>query len=176
MRFEVTTLPGVMLIEPDARHDERGLFSRTFCKAEFAAHGLPDAFAQCSVSYSERRGTLRGMHWQDEPAAEGKLIRCTRGAIRDVALDLRPESATYLRWCAFDLTEDNLRQVYIPPGFAHGLQTLVDRCEVHYSITVPYAPALQRGARWNDPAFGIDWPIVPPIVAPRDADFPDWRP
>jgi dTDP-4-dehydrorhamnose 3,5-epimerase len=156
--------------------DERGFFSRSFCRNEFEEHGLPADFVQSSVSFSQRHGTLRGMHFQRPPSREGKLIRCTRGAVFDVALDLRPDSPTFLRWEAVELTSDNHRAIYLPPGFAHGMQTLADETELLYLMTDFYAPELSAGVRWNDPAFGIVWPIPAPILSERDAVYPDFGP
>lgn len=174
MQFCVTRVQGAFRILPEPCEDERGLFSRTYCRREFGEHGLPVDFVQSSVSFSRRRGTLRGIHWQCAPALDGKLVRCTRGAVYDVVLDLRSKSPTYLEWTAVELTQDNRQQLYIPEGCGHGLQTLVDDCEVHYSMTDFYRPELQRRARWDDPAFGIRWPIVPPILLDRDRTLGDW--
>jgi dTDP-4-dehydrorhamnose 3,5-epimerase len=174
VRFEDTGLAGAYVVEVEAAEDQRGLFARTFCADEFAAHGLPRGFVQCNTSFNARRGTLRGMHWQAEPKAEGKLVRCTQGAIYDVILDLRRGSRTYLAWKAYELSAANRRALYAPPGFAHGFQALSDAAEVFYQMTENYAPELARGARWDDAAFGIDWPIRPPLISPRDASFPDW--
>ena len=174
MRFTATGLADAWVIDPEPASDERGVFARTFCAEEFAAHGLPQVFVQCNTSFNARRGTLRGMHWQAEPKAEGKLIRCTRGAIYDVILDLRRGSRTYLAWRGLELTADNRRALYAPPGFAHGFQALSDGAEVFYQMTQFYAAELARGARWDDRAFHLEWPIKPPMVSPRDASFPDW--
>ena len=176
MRFSPAGLLGAFLIDVEAAGDERGLFARTWCAQEFARQGLPSAFVQGSTSYNAKRGTLRGMHWQAEPKPEGKLVRCTRGAIYDVILDLRRDSAGYLQWRAFELTEDNRAALYVPPGVAHGFQTLADASEVLYQMTEAYAPELARGARWDDPAFRIEWPIPGPILSGRDASFADWLP
>jgi dTDP-4-dehydrorhamnose 3,5-epimerase len=173
MRFTETALAGVVVVEIEPHADDRGHFARTFCREEFARAGLPVDFPQCNLSFNARRGTLRGMHWQADPHPEGKLVRCTRGAIRDVLVDIRPESPTFRRWVAVELTEDNATAVFVPPGYAHGFQTLVDRSEVLYHMTEVYHPGLARGARWNDPAFGIDWLIADPILSPRDAAYPD---
>jgi dTDP-4-dehydrorhamnose 3,5-epimerase len=176
MRFQHTALHGVLLILPEPSEDERGLLARTFCQSEFARQHLPTAFAQCSLVVTHRRGTLRGMHWQAAPALESKLLRCTRGAIYEIALDLRRDSPTYMRSVAYELSQDSRRQLWIPGGCAHGFQTLVDDCEVHYSMTAAYQPELQRGVRWDDPAFALQWPLLPPILSPRDATFQDWEP
>ena len=169
-----TPLKPACLIDIKPACDERGYFARTFCQDEFARHGLPGGFVQCSLSFNRRRGTLRGLHYQAEPCPEGKLVRCTRGAIFDVMLDLRRSSPSYCRWFGVELSADNARAVYIPPGFAHGFQTLSDDAELFYQMTAAYLPELARGARWNDPAFAIAWPLADPILSPRDAGFPDF--
>ena len=177
MKFEPLGLAGAMLVRLERHADARGFFARSVCAAEFRAHGLPGEFVQASISCSDRRGTVRGMHWQWPPAEEGKLVRCLRGAIHDVLIDLRPEEPTYLRHCAVALDEDNRDAVFIPPGVAHGFQTLRDASEVLYQMTVAHAPQLAAGLRWNDPAFAIRWPIQEPIViAERDAAYPDFDP
>jgi dTDP-4-dehydrorhamnose 3,5-epimerase len=173
--FTEASLPGAWLIEIEPMADERGHFARSFCRDAFREQGIDTDFIQSSVSFNTRNGTLRGLHFQSAPAAEGKLVRCTRGAIFDVVLDLRPHSPTYLRWQAFELTAVNTAAVFIPPGLAHGFQTLSDETEVFYQMTTRYAPALATGVRWNDPAFGITWPIVNPILSPRDASYPDFH-
>jgi dTDP-4-dehydrorhamnose 3,5-epimerase len=170
--FTPLTLEGAWLLDLERRPDPRGHFARTFCAEEFAAHGLPTTFLQCNLSYNERRGTLRGMHWQAEPRPEGKLVRCTRGAIFDVIVDLRVNSATLYQWLGFELSADNGRSLYIPAGFAHGFQTLMDDAEVFYQMTETYWPDLARGARWNDPAFGIAWPLAETILSDRDQAHP----
>ena len=159
------------------RHaDERGFFARTWCRHEFEEHGLDPAVVQCNLSHNPRRGTLRGLHWQTPPHAEVKLVRCSRGAIWDVMVDLRPDSATYTRHFGAELTEENGRALYIPEGFAHGFVTLVDDSDVVYQMSALYEPSAGRGARWNDPAFGIAWPVREPILNPRDASYPDFVP
>lgn len=173
MRIEVTALPGVHIIRPDRFEDERGYFARTFCAREFAAAGLNPDVAQCNVSCSRQRGTLRGMHFQLPPAAETKLVRCTRGAIFDVALDVRPGSPTFGRWVGAELNAENGAMLYVPKGFAHGFQTLTDDAEVFYQMSAFYTPELGRGVRWNDPAFAIAWPLPVSVIAPRDRDYPD---
>jgi len=169
-----TPLKPACLIDIEPARDDRGHFARTFCQDEFSRHGLPGNFVQCSLSFNRRRGTLRGLHYQSEPCPEGKLVRCTRGAVFDVMLDLRRNSENYCRWLAFELSADNARAVYIPPGFAHGFQTLSDDAEVFYQMTTAYRPDLARGARWNDPAFAITWPLGDPILSARDAEYPDY--
>ena len=161
---------------PEPRADARGFFLRTFCAGEFAAAGLDPAVAQCSLSFNSRRGTLRGMHYQAAPHAEAKLIRCVRGGIYDVIIDLRPASVTFRRHFAVELTCDNRRALYVPRGCAHGFQTLEDDTEVWYQMSVPHVPEASRGVRWDDPAFGITWPIASPVLHPRDAAYPDFDP
>lgn len=176
MIFRDTGLQGAFLVEPEPAPDARGLFARTYCEREFAAHGIRARFVQCSTSFNRRRDTLRGMHYQAEPAAEEKLVRCTQGAIYDVIVDLRPGSATRLKWFAAELTADNRRALYVPKGFAHGFKTLADESEVYYEISAFYEPSAARGLRWNDPALGIEWPGGEPILSARDAGYPDFVP
>jgi dTDP-4-dehydrorhamnose 3,5-epimerase len=174
MRLLPTKLAGAYVIEPEPREDERGLFARTYCRDEFAAHGLITTWVQCNVSFNRLKGTLRGMHWQAEPHAEVKLVRCTRGAAFDVIADLRPDSPTYRQWVGVELTADDRRAVYIPAGFAHGFQTLTDGTELFYQMSEFYHPDLARGARWDDPALGIEWPATTRrIITERDLSFPD---
>jgi dTDP-4-dehydrorhamnose 3,5-epimerase len=175
MRFTATPLADAVVIDIEPQRDDRGLFARTFCRETFLAAGLPGAFVQASVSHNLRRGTLRGLHFQAPPHEEPKLVRCTRGAIHDVIVDLRRTSATHCRWFAVELSAENRRTLYVPPGFAHGFQTLVDDTEILYQMAEPYVPELARGVRWNDPAFAIDWPIAPPFMSERDASYPDYR-
>jgi len=165
-----------VIVDLDPIRDQRGFFARSVDAEAFRAQGLPESFVQSSVSFSERRGTLRGLHFQRPPSREGKLIRCTSGAAYDVALDLRPGSPTLGRWEAVEITADNRRAVYLPPGFAHGFQTLADGTELLYQMSDVFAPALAAGVRWNDPAFAIDWPIPAPILSEKDAAYPDFRP
>lgn len=173
MIFTPTDLPGAWLVDPEPVEDDRGTFARAWCVREFAEHGLPAGFVQSSISRTRRRGTLRGMHWQAEPHAEEKLVRCTRGAIWDVIVDLRPGSPTRLRHVALELDGESGRAVFVPKGFAHGFQTLQDDVEVLYHMTEFYEPSARRGARWDDPAFDIHWPIPDPILNARDASYPD---
>ncbi len=175
MIFQDTRIPGVTLIRSEPVEDERGLFARTFCEREFAARDLAARFVQCNVSFNFRAGTLRGMHYQSEPKPEPKLVRCTKGAIYDVALDLRPGSPTYCCWEAFELTERNRAALYIPPGCAHGFQTLVDGSEVFYQMGEFYDPTLSAGVRWNDSSFSITWPIENPILSDRDRSYGDFE-
>ena len=173
MVFTELPLPGAFLIEPQRHADERGFFARVCCQREFSAHGLKSDFVQSSVSYSKRRGTLRGLHYQAPPHAETKLVRCTQGVAFDVLVDLRPGSPTFKRWHACELTAENRRAVYIPEGMAHGFQTLVDDTELLYAISPFYEPAAGQGLRWNDPTLAVSWPIMPPIViSPIDQQLP----
>ena len=179
MRFTETPVAGALVVEPEPIEDERGFFARTFSVEEFAARGLDTRVDQCSVSFNARAGTLRGMHYQEAPHGETKLVRCTRGGIYDVALDLRPGSPTYLRWAGVELSADDGRALYIPEGCAHGFQSLADGTEVLYQISTPYVPSAARGVRWDDPAFGIDWPPAPAggrTMSERDAEYPDFEP
>ena len=175
MRFTPTALPGVYVIEAEPLGDERGSFARTFCAEDFARHGLTATISQCSVSHNHRAGTLRGMHYQAQPHAEAKLVRCTRGAIFDVALDLRVESPAFRRWVGIELRARELRMLYVPEGCAHGFQTLADDTEVAYQISVAHVPAAARGVRWDDPAFAIAWPLCDKrILSARDTAYPDF--
>jgi dTDP-4-dehydrorhamnose 3,5-epimerase len=172
MIFTPSSLPGAFLVDLEPHADERGFFARSYCAAEFAAHGLGPDLRQCSVSYNARKGTLRGMHYQGAPHEEHKLVRCTAGAIFDVIVDIRESSPTYRRWFGTELTGVNRRSLFIPPGFAHGFVSLTDHAEVYYMISVAHAPEVSRGFRWNDPAFAIEWPLVPTVISPRDAGYP----
>jgi dTDP-4-dehydrorhamnose 3,5-epimerase len=174
MTFTETKLSGAFLIDLDRKEDVRGYFARVFCAEEFRAKGLNPQVAQCSISFNRRKGTLRGMHWQVPPKSETKLVRVTRGAIHDVIVDLRPDSPTRLKHVAIELTADNGLMLYIPEGFAHGFQTLADNTEVSYQMSEFFAPEYGRGARWNDRAFGIEWPIPAPILNRRDRNYPDF--
>ena len=173
MRFVATPLADGYIVELDRLEDERGFFARSFCSAEFAAHELAASFPQCNVSYNARRGTLRGMHYQREPYAEAKVVRCTRGAIYDVIVDIRPGSPTFRRWFAVDLTADNRRMLYVPQGHAHGFQTLRDDSEVFYMMSETYHPEAAAGIRWNDAMLNVSWPLQNPIVSPKDMAYPD---
>jgi dTDP-4-dehydrorhamnose 3,5-epimerase len=172
MRFIETSFAGAFVIELDRHPDERGFFARSFCADEFAAAGLASRFAQCNVSFNLKAGTLRGMHWQCVPHEEAKVVRCTRGALFDVLVDLRLGSPTRYRWTGIELSAADHRQIYIPPGFAHGFQTLEPETEVFYLMSEPFAPASSRGLRWDDPALSIDWPIADPVVSDRDREWP----
>jgi dTDP-4-dehydrorhamnose 3,5-epimerase len=172
--FVPTPLAGAFIVDIERHSDDRGSFARTWCSREFAKMGLDKELAQCNASYNRRRGTLRGMHWQASPHGEVKLVRCTRGAIWDAIIDLRPDSPTYMAHFGVDLTAESGRALYIPEGMAHGFVTLEDDCEVSYQMSQFYEPDAGRGVRWNDPAFGIQWPIADPILHPRDAAYPDF--
>lgn len=174
MIFAETQLSGVVVVELEKLDDDRGFFARSFCADEFAAHGLMTECAQANVSVNHRRGTLRGMHYQAEPGPEGKLVRCTIGAIHDVAVDLRPDSPTFRRWTACELSAENRRALHIPPGCAHGFLSLTDASEVLYLMSSRFEPALARGVRWDDPAFAIDWPAEPIVMSEKDANIPDF--
>jgi dTDP-4-dehydrorhamnose 3,5-epimerase len=176
VRFAPTPLAGAFVIELDLLRDERGHFARTFDAAEFTERGLDPTVVQCNTSFNARRGTLRGMHYQADPDGEAKLVRCTRGSLYDVAVDLRPDSETYCRWFGVELSADNARMLYIPRGMAHGFQTLEDAVEVHYQMSHLYVAAQGRGVRFDDPAFQIEWPLADPIVSERDRQFADFRP
>lgn len=172
MIFRESPLAGAFLIELDHRTDERGYFARSFCVQEFADHGLPTAVLQCNVSFNLTCGTLRGMHFQRSPMTEAKLVRCTRGAIYDVILDLRPSSSTYCRWYGVELTAENGAALFVPEGFAHGFQTLVDNSEVFYQMFTGYSAEYADGVRWDDPAFAISWPLPVDTIAEKDLLFP----
>jgi dTDP-4-dehydrorhamnose 3,5-epimerase len=176
MKFTELGLAGAFLIEPEPNEDERGLLARTFCIEEFAARGLNTTIAQCSVSYNRRRGTLRGLHYQDPPHAEVKLVRCTAGSAFDVIVDIRPRSATFRRWLGIELSAQNRKMVYVPEGFAHGFQTLEDGTELFYQISTAYVPSATRTIRWNDPTIGVAWPLPPSVISSRDLGEPSIRP
>ena len=176
MIFSEITIRGAFVIEPEHLEDERGHFARLFSAEEFRSRGLNARVDQCSYSYNARRGTLRGLHYQARPHGECKLVRCTRGAAYDAAVDLRPESPTYLCSWGVDLTAENRLAVYLPEGVAHGLLTLVDDTEIYYQMSAPYVPDAARGVRWDDPTFGIQWPASPRIMSDRDRQYPDYVP
>lgn len=173
MKFTESGLKGAYIIDIEPAEDERGFFARTFCRKEFEAYGLNPNLLQSSISFNKKKGTLRGMHYQAWPHEETKIVRCTMGAIYDVILDLRPDSKSFKQWVAIDLTSTNHRMVYVPQGFAHGFQTLEEDVEVFYQMSECYYPQSAIGLRWNDPAFGIKWPISHPIISARDLHFPD---
>lgn len=172
MIFTPTALAGAYLIDPQRSADERGFFARVYCAAQFALHGLATTLSQCSISYNARRGTLRGLHFQAFPHDEEKIIRCTAGAIYDVIVDLRADSATYRHWIGVELSATNHRSLYVPKGFAHGFVTLADGTEVSYMMSTPYVAGAGRGVRWDDPALSIAWPLAPVVIAARDAGYP----
>jgi dTDP-4-dehydrorhamnose 3,5-epimerase len=174
MRFDQTNLTGAWLIEPVPVGDERGSFARTFCKREFAAHGLETEFVQHSTSCNVRSGTLRGLHFQRAPHGEAKLVTCLKGGIFDVVVDLRLDSPSRGRWQGFELTAENRRQLYIPQGFAHGFQTLCDDSEVGYLISAYYVAEASTGVRFDDPAFAIEWPRPPTVMSEKDRAWPDF--
>jgi dTDP-4-dehydrorhamnose 3,5-epimerase len=176
VRFVPTSLVGAYVIEQERHADERGFFARTWCADELARQGLEPGLAQCSVSFNRRRRTLRGLHYQAPPFAEVKIVRCTRGALYDVAVDLRPDSPTFGQWVGVTLTEDDGRALYVPRGFAHGLYTLADETEAAYQISAPYHPEAARGVRWNDPFHGVTWPGPVEVISSRDREYPDVAP
>lgn len=175
MLFYETKLKGAFIIDIEPHEDERGFFARSWCKDEFERHGLNARLVQCNISYNKRLGTLRGMHFQVKPFAEAKLVRCTRGAIYDVIIDLRPDSPTFKQWLNVELTEDNHSAIFIPEGIAHGFQTLRDNSEVFYQMSEFFHPECAKGVRWNDIAFGIHWPIASPIISQRDQSYEDFQ-
>lgn len=172
MRFVELGIPGAFLVELERHSDERGSFARTFCAREFGARGLATAFVQTSLSTNLRRGTLRGLHWQAAPHAEAKLVRCVRGRVYDVLVDVRPESHIFRQHLALELSAAAGNALYVPPGVAHGFLTLEDDSEVHYAMDAFHAPEAARGARWDDPAFGIVWPEAVAVVSERDRSWP----
>jgi dTDP-4-dehydrorhamnose 3,5-epimerase len=176
MIFTETTIPGVYVLDPERHADERGFFTRTFCADEYLRHGLDPRVTQTSASYNPRKHTLRGLHYQAAPHEEARTVRCVRGAIHDVVVDLRPGSPTHRRWLAVELTADNGRALYVPAGVAHGFLTLVDATEIHYAMSVPFAPDAGRGVRWDDPALAIPWPFPPRVISARDAAYPGLEP
>ncbi len=174
MIFKETELKGAIIIEIDRAEDERGFFARSFCAKEFEEHGLNPCISQCNISYNEKKGTIRGMHYQVVPYEEAKLVRCTKGAIYDVIIDLRPDSLTFKKWVAVELTEENRRLLYVPERFAHGFQTLEDHTEVFYQMSESYHPECAQGIRWNDPTFGIKWPVDVQIISIGDQQYRDF--
>ena len=174
MNFQPLALPGSFLIEPEALADERGFFARTFCRREFADNGLNENLRQCSISFSQGRHTLRGMHYQLPPHEEVKLVRCTQGAAHHVILDLRDNSETYLKWVSVELNNENRDLLYVPEGVAHGFVTLADATEIFYQMSEYYVPGSESGIRWNDPAFKVAWPVEPAIISGRDSGYADY--
>jgi dTDP-4-dehydrorhamnose 3,5-epimerase len=176
MKLTPTALAGVVIVDLDLAEDERGFFARTYCPDELASKGVAFTVYQSSISFNHQRGTLRGLHWQADPAPEAKLVRCTQGAIFDVAVDLRADSPTFRQWVGVELTASNRRQLFVPAHCAHGFITLADATEVSYQISTAYRPELARGARWDDAAFGITWPLAPTVMSDRDRSYADFRP
>ena len=176
MKFIETPLNGAYIIEIEAIEDERGSFARSWCQKEFAEHGLNSRIVQCNISFNKKRGTLRGMHFQVEPFAEVKLVRCTSGAIYDVIIDVRENSHSLKKWFAVELNESNQRMLYIPEGFAHGFQTLEENTEVFYQMSEFYYPEYSRGVRWDDPFFSIKWPDGERIISKKDQEYPGFVP
>jgi len=170
--FTPISLPGAYIVDITLMTDERGFFARSFCRNEFAEHKLMTNVAQCNISFNAKKGTIRGMHFQRSPKAEAKLVRCTRGRIHDVVIDLRPDSPSCCRWEAIQLNSSDHRALYIPEGFAHGFQTLEDNTEVFYQMFEFYSPEHAAGVRWDDPAFGIPWPLPDPIISEKDRSYP----
>jgi dTDP-4-dehydrorhamnose 3,5-epimerase len=173
MIFGETPLPGAYVIEIEKHEDERGFFARSWCAREFSSRGLDSRLVQCNISFNERKGTLRGLHYQVPPKGEVKLVRCTRGALYDVIVDLRAESPTFLKWFGVELAATNYRMLYIPKRFAHGFQTLVDGTEIFYQMSEFYEPTAARSIRWNDPKLAISWPAPEPIISRKDNECPD---
>jgi dTDP-4-dehydrorhamnose 3,5-epimerase len=176
MKFTETPLPGAFIIDLEKKGDERGFFARYFCKKEYGVHNLCSDIVQINNSLSAQAGTLRGMHYQLPPKAEDKIVRCVKGALFDVIIDLRPKSSTFLQHFGVELTAENRRMLYVPKGFAHGFLSLQDNTETIYLVTEYYAADRERGIRYNDPEFGIQWPVQPSIVSPKDMAHPDFDP
>lgn len=171
MIFTETDLKGSFVIELESLEDDRGFFARSFCREEFESHGMNPDIAQCNISYNKRKGVLRGMHYQAKPSSEAKVVRCTKGSVYDVIVDLRLNSPTLRKWFAVELSEDNRKMLYVPDEFAHGFQTLEDNSEVFYQMSEFYDPACGAGVRWDDPAIGIEWPKGNRIISDRDLEF-----
>lgn len=173
MIFTETKLRGAYIIEPEPHADERGLFGRTFCRREFSLRRLNPNVVQCNISFNHKKGTLRGLHYQTTPFEEAKLVRCTRGAIYDVIVDIRLDSPTYHQWISVELTQDNRKALYVPEGFAHGFQTLEDSSEILYQMSEFHQPAHAGGIRWDDPTLGITWPpVAERIISAKDLAYP----
>ena len=175
MKFHQTALPGVWEIDIEPETDQRGFFARSWCRKEFESRGLSAAVAQCSVSFNSSQGTLRGLHYQEAPHRETKLVRCTRGSIYDVVLDLRPDSPTFTKWIAATLSSENHRMVYVPEGCGHGFLTLQDETEVYYQMSDFFDAGSARGVRWDDPCFQIEWPTYPTVISERDRSYQDFK-
>lgn len=176
MIFQETKLQGVFEIHLELRHDERGFFARSWCEKEFAEHGLNPRLVQCNISFNTHKGTLRGMHFQAPPFAEEKLVRCTKGKLYDVVVDLRPQSPSYKKWVGVELSESNRHMLYIPEGCAHGFLTLEKETEIFYQMSEFYNAESARGVRWDDGAFGIQWPEAVKVISERDRTYPDFEP
>jgi dTDP-4-dehydrorhamnose 3,5-epimerase len=176
MKFIPTKLPGAFIIDLEIREDSRGFFARTFCAKDFEAHGLKPVIAQANASFNHKKGTIRGMHYQLSPAAETKLVRCTAGAVYDVIIDLRPDSPTYMQHIGVELTAENRRSLYVPEMFGHGYLTLTPGAEVIYSVGEFYTPGYERGIRYDDPAFKIDWPTKIEVISEKDGQWPAFKP
>ncbi len=174
MKFSPIELAGTYIIDLEPVADERGFFARSWCRREFEKYGLNSDLAQCSISFNKKCGTLRGLHYQAKPHEEAKVVRCIRGVIFDVIVDLRPESSTFKKWIAVELSAENRRMLYIPPGLAHGFQSLTGDTEVFYQISEFYHPESARGVRWNDPAFKIEWPPADRVISDKDGSYPDF--
>jgi len=175
MTFKETKLQGAFIIEPEMLIDERGAFARTFCRKDFESHGLNGSISQCSISLNTRKYTLRGMHYQKKPCAEAKLVRCSRGVIYDVIVDLRYNSPTFKQWTSVEISAENRKMVYVPVDFAHGFQTLTDGTEVIYQMSEFYSPSHADGFRWNDPSFKIKWPSDNFVISSKDQTYPDFK-
>lgn len=176
MKFSETKLRGAFAVDIEPIGDERGFFARGWCRKEFEALGMTTQVAQTNMSHNVEKGTLRGMHWQTDPHRESKYVRCVRGAILDVIVDLRPDSPTFMQWVGVELTAENRRTLFVPEHFAHGFQTLEDDTEVHYQVSEFYAPEAERGARYDDPGFGIVWPLPVSAISDKDRQWPDFVP
>ncbi|HEX6214362.1 MAG TPA: dTDP-4-dehydrorhamnose 3,5-epimerase [Vicinamibacterales bacterium] len=172
MQFTSSSIPGAWVIDITPIHDDRGFFATTWLPDELRQRGIDSVVAQCNIAFNRRRGTLRGLHFQTAPHAQAKIVRATRGALLDVIVDLRPDSPTWRQWELFELTADNRRMLYIPPGLAHGYLTLTDDAEMFYQASTPWAPQAEAGVRWNDPAFGIKWPFEPTVISAKDQTWP----
>lgn len=176
MIFTETQLKGSYVISIEPIEDERGFFARAWCQQEFENHGLNSDISQCNLSFNHRKGTIRGMHFQIEPYREVKLVRCIRGSVFDVIIDLRMDSDTFKSWIGVELSAENRRMLYVPKGFAHGYQTIDDNTEVFYQVSQFYKPEVERGCRWNDSAFGIKWPLEVTLISSKDRNYPDFQP
>jgi dTDP-4-dehydrorhamnose 3,5-epimerase len=175
MIFKETKLKGSFIIEIERLEDQRGFFARGWCKMEFESHGLESRLVQANISLTKKKGTLRGLHYQVAPHEETKIIRCTRGSVYDVVVDLRPNSPTYMQWLGVELSADNYRMLYVPRGFARGYQTLEDKTEIFYHVSEFYTPAAERGIRYDDPVFGISWPLRVEEMSDKDKSWPDYK-